>query len=186
MGHSHLQILVIGGKKEALNDVKRIFRDYVNESNFGAKEMTKTVKYLENIWKRLFVGTSVEDTFYDTFSDAINIPKEVIIRAIKTREPTGITKEDLSRKIKHIREGRSYVERIDKLAETFCPHCGSVEKLNLTGVDSTIIPHYIQAAVITKINHLLKNVPFSARESTLRLIKDGVQRLISKSIKKTY
>ena len=186
MGHSHLQILVIGGKEEAIIEIKRIFRDYINESNFGAKEMAKTINYLENMWSKLFLGTSVENQFYDTFSNAINIPKEVIVRAVKTREPTGITKEDLSRKIANIREGRSYVEKIDKLSETFCPHCGSIEKLNLTGVDTTIIPHYIQAAVVTKVNHLLKNVPFSAREGTLRLIKDGVQRLISQSIKETH
>jgi|TARA_R110000824_G_scaffold8276_2_gene37347 hypothetical protein len=186
MGHSHLHILVVGGKEKALTDIKRIFREYVTETNFGAKEMASTVNQLERMWNRLFVGTSIEDTFYDTFSEAIDIPKEIIVRAIKTREPTGITKEDLSRKIKHLREGRSYVERIDKLSETFCPHCGSVEKLNLTGVDRTIIPHYIQAAVITKVNHLLKNIPFSAREGTLRLIKDGIQRLISQSIRNTH
>jgi hypothetical protein len=186
MGHSHLHVLIVGGKEDAIIEIKRIFRDFVNESNFGAKEMTKTVAYLENMWNRLFTGTSIEDNFYDTFSEAVEIPKSVIIRAIKTREPTGITKDDLLRQITQIREGRTYIERIDKLSETFCLHCGSVEKLNLTGVDRTIIPHYIQAAAITKINHLLQNVPFSAREGTLKLIRDGVQNLISKSIKEKY
>lgn len=186
MGHSHLNTLIVGGEEEALTDIRRIFRDNFSESDFGAKEMAKTITSLENMWNRLFIGTSVEGDFFDVFSDAINIPKEVIIRAVKTREPTGITKEDLSRKVKDLRDGRSYVERIDKLSETFCTHCGSVEKLNLTGVDKTIIPHYIQAAAISKINHMLKNVPFSARESTLKLIKDGVQRLISKSVRETH
>lgn len=183
MGHSHLHILQIGGEEEAIIEVKRIFRDYLNESNFGAKEMTKTISYLENLWDKLFTGTSVEDNFYKVLSDAIGISEAVIVRAIKTREPTGITKDDLLRQINQIREGRTCIERIDKMAETFCLSCGGVEKLNLTGVDRTIVPHYIQAAAITKINHLLQNVPFASRESTLRLIKDGVQNLISKSIR---
>jgi hypothetical protein len=179
MGHSHIHVLVVGGKDKALADVKRVFREHVTEANFGAREMAATVGQLERMWGKLFSGTTIEGDFYDTFSEAINIPKAVIIRAIKTREPTGITKEDLSRQILEIREGRTFVDRIDKLSETFCAHCGSVERLNLTDVDKTIIPHYIQAAMITKINYLLKNIPFAAREGTLRLIKDGVQRLIS-------
>lgn len=180
LGYSTINCLIVGEEREAEIEIQRIIRKHVNESNYGTKHITKTILQLESSWARLFAGTSYKDKFYEVVADAVKLPKEVVERAIKTREPTGITKEDLSKKIAEIRDCISHVQKVEKISDVFCPHCGNIEKMNTGETDARLIPHYVHAAVVTKVNHLISQIPFSSRESTLKLIRDGIQRLIAK------
>lgn len=183
VGHSTVEVMLIGKEEDAINDIKRLFRTSVHESNYGGKEMANTILNLEKIWKKLFIGTSQEENFYDHISAAIGFPKEIVIRAVKTREPTGITKEDLNNRIREIKEMSSNISRISKVSDFYCPGCGHVEKLHPNSIDRKLLPHFINAAIITKVNYMLQTVPLAEREGTLKLIRDGVQRLISQQTK---
>ncbi len=183
LGHSSVDCIIAGNEEKALVEIQKIMRETMRLSDFGGKNIAATINQLERVWIRVTKGTSFEDKFYDHLAQAVGIKKEILQRGMKTREPSGITKEDLGMALEEIKTGASKIKKIDKLADRFCPYCGNVENLKIANTDITILPHYVAAASLSKISHMTNSVPYAAREATLKLIRDGVQRLIAKTTK---
>lgn len=180
LGYSSVECIIGGNEQRVMAEIKKYMKDSVNASDYGSKGIATTIAGIERSWQKLFRGTSIENNFFASLAEATGIPEEILTRAVKTREPTGITKEDVSNAIFDIKTGVNRIKKIDKISERYCPHCGNIENLKLSNTDMAIIPHYISAAILSKIGYILHSVPHSAHESTMRLVKDGVQKLITK------
>jgi len=185
LGHSSIECIIGGEEDRCIIEIKRIIKDKVDSTDFGSINIASTVSNLERIWLRMFSATKYEEKFYGVLSDTLGIPEEIITRAVKTRDPAGITKEDLKRTIQDIKMGQSNIRNISKFADKICPQCGNVENLKISTTDTTILPHYIVAAIMTKASYMINSIPYAAREATIKLAIDSLQKMLSKAKKRT-